>query len=225
VLGCPQKFNYSGNQKTRLAGYLLITGKIPEEMAMLYDLVRKTRSFRRFKEDEPIDMETLKHLVDLARLGGSARNMQPLKYVLVNAPAVNARIFSHLGWAGYLKDWPGPEQGERPAAYIICVVDTSLSKEAACDLGIATQNLLLGASEIGLGGCRIASFSPELRGLLKLEDHLQILLVVALGRPVESVVLDEQQAGGSIKYWRDADGMHHVPKRSLQEIITAEIGV
>ena len=189
---------------------------------MLYDLVCKTRTFRRFKEDEPIDMETLRYLADLARLGGSARNKQPLKYVLVNAPAVNAKMFPHLGWAGYLKEWPGPKEGERPAAYIICLLDTRLSNEADCDLGIATQNLLLGAVEKGLGGCRIALISPKLRDVLELDNHLQILLVVALGKPVESVSLDEQEPGCDIKYWRDAQQVHHVPKRPLQEIIAGE---
>jgi nitroreductase len=189
---------------------------------MLYDLVYKTRSFRRFKEKEPIDIETLRYLVDLARMGGSARNIQPLKYVLVNAPEVNANIFPHLGWAGYLKEWSGPREGERPAAYIVCVLDTRLSNEAECDLGIATQNLLLGASEKGLGGCRIASISPKLRDVLELEENLQILLVIALGRPVESISLDELDAGGDIKYWRDTEQVHHVPKRSLHEVIAGE---
>lgn len=190
---------------------------------MLHDLVRKTRSFRRFREDEAINMETLRDLVDLARLGGSARNVQPLKYLLVNAPSVNGLIFPHLAWAGYLTDWPGPEPGERPAAYVICLLDTRLAREADCDLGIATQNLLLGAVEKGLGGCRIASISPKLREVLKLEDHLQILQVIALGRPVETVAIDEQEPGADIRYWRDDAGVHHVPKRSLQEVIAGEM--
>ena len=189
---------------------------------MLHDLIRKTRSFRRFKEDEPVDRATLHYLVELARLGGSARNMQPLKYVLASEPGINARIFPHLGWAGYLKDWPGPVEGERPSAYIICLIDTRLSKEADCDLGIATQNIMLGAIEKGLGGCRIASISPQLRNVLELAEHLQILLVIALGKPVEIVALEDQKSTDAIKYWRDAQGIHHVPKRVLQEIIVAE---
>lgn len=189
---------------------------------MLYDLIRKTRSFRRFVEDEPIAMETLRYLVDLARLGGSARNLQPLKYVLVNTPALKAKIFPHLGWAGYLKEWTGPQEGERPAAYIVCLLDTRLSKEADCDLGIATQNLLLGAAEKGLGGCRIASLAPGLRDVFDLDDHLQVLQVIALGRPAETVFLNEQGPGEDIKYWRDTDQIHHVPKRPLQEIIAGE---
>lgn len=189
---------------------------------MLYDLIRKTRSFRRFVEDEPIAMETMRYLVDLARLGGSARNVQPLKYVLVNSPALKAKIFPHLGWAGYLKEWTGPQEGERPAAYIVCLLDTRLSKEADCDLGIATQNLLLGAAEKGLGGCRIASLAPGLRDVFDLDDHLQVLQVIALGRPAETVFLNEQGPGEDIKYWRDTDQVHHVPKRPLQDIIAGE---
>jgi nitroreductase len=195
---------------------------VQEEMSMLYDLIRKTRSFRRFKEDKPIDMETLRYLVGLARLGGSARNVQPLKYVLVNAPAVNAKIFTHLGWAGYLKEWPGPQAGERPAAYIVCLLDTRLSSEADCDLGIATQNILLGAAEKGLGGCRIASILPGLRDVLGLDDTLEVLQVVALGKPAETVALDELEAGRDIMYWRDTAGIHHVPKRPLRDIIAGE---
>jgi nitroreductase len=189
---------------------------------MFYELICKTRSIRRFMEDESIDMETLRHLVDLARLGGSARNMQPLKYLLVKTPAVKAKIFPHLGWAGYLKEWTGPKEGERPAAYIICLLDTRLSNEAYCDLGIASQNVLLGAAEKGLGGCRIASFSPKLRDVFKLGDHLQVLQVIALGRPAETVSLEELGPGGDIKYWRDADLVHHVPKRTLRDIIAGE---
>ena len=189
---------------------------------MLYDLVQKTRSFRRFQQDELIGIDILKSLVNLARLGGSARNIQPLKYMLVNAPVVNAKIFLHLGWAGYLKDWHGPEEGERPTAYIICLLDTRLSNEAECDLGIATQNILLGAVEKGLGGCRIASFSPRLKDVLEVEGYLRILMVIALGRPVEKVSLDESEQGGDIKYWRDEDRVHHVPKRLLEEIIVRE---
>lgn len=194
-----------------------------EGYVMLYDLVRRTRSFRRFQQEESIPIGTLRSLVDLARMGGSARNVQPLKYVLINNPATNAEVFQHLAWAGYLKEWPGPAEGERPAAYIICLLDTRLSHEAECDLGIATQNILLGASEKGLGGCRIASFAPRLKDLLALEDHLRILLVIALGKPVETVALEELQLDGDIKYWRDAYQVHHVPKRSLAEVIAAEI--
>ncbi len=186
---------------------------------MLKELIEKTRTYRRFHQHEPVTAETLRELIALARLAGSARNVQPLKYMIVNDPAANAIVFPHLFWAGYLTDWLGPVEGGRPAAYIICLLDTALSGAADCDLGIATQNILLGATEKGLGGCRIGSVSPELHPILNLPDHLKILLVIALGRPRETVVVDPVESGGDIKYWRDADHVHHVPKRGLAEIL------
>src|SRR4030043_288401 len=124
---------------------------------MLQQLVLKNRSYRRFHQDVPIKLETLRELVDLARLSASALNLQPLKYVLSCEPRKNALIFSHLGWAGYLKDWPGPAEGERPSAYIIILGDTEISKTFGCDHGIAAQSILLGATERGLGGCMVGA--------------------------------------------------------------------
>ncbi|MGV1098270.1 nitroreductase family protein [Thiovibrio sp. JS02] len=178
-----------------------------------------TRTCRRFYEEQAIAPATLRELIELARLGGSARNAQPLRYLLAADPALNARIFPHLAWAAYLGDWQGPEPGERPAAYIVCLLDTRVSRNADCDLGIASQNILLGATALGLAGCRIASVSGKLHKELDLPSHLKILLVLALGKAREKVVLEEVGTEGNIRYWRDKDQIHHVPKRSLAELI------
>lgn len=186
----------------------------------LRELILENRSYRRFHEDVSITEDTLKELVDLARLSASGANLQPLKYFLSWEPQRNAVIFPRLGWAGYLKDWPGPEEGERPVAYIIILGDTRIRKSFGCDHGIAAQSILLGAVERGFGGCMIASVNREELGpALGLAEHLQILLVIALGRPKEEVVLEPLGEGGDIKYYRDDEGRHHVPKRSLDDII------
>ena len=187
---------------------------------MIKDLIRQNRSCRRFSENEPVSRETLLELVDLARLSASAANLQPLKYALSCEPEKNAAIFATLAWAGYLKDWPGPGLGERPAAYIVVLGDLDIAVNAGCDHGIAAQSILLGAREKGLGGCMIGSIKKDqLRQLLALPDRYDLLLVIALGKPKEEVVLTEVGPGGDIKYWRDAQGVHHVPKRRLDEII------
>jgi nitroreductase len=187
---------------------------------MIRDLVLATRTVRRFQQSTAVDLETLRELVDLARLSASAANLQPLKYALSCEPERNGRIFPLLAWAGYLKDWPGPVDGERPAAYIVILGDKRIRQSFDCDHGIASQSILLGATERGLGGCIIASIQRhELRELLAIPEHLEILLVLALGQPKEKVVLEPVGADGDIKYWRDAEGVHHVPKRSLDEII------
>jgi nitroreductase len=187
---------------------------------MIEDLIKGNRSCRRFYQDEAISLDTLKRLVNLARMSASAANLQPLKYLLANDPAKNAAIFSCLAWAGYLTDWPGPVEGERPSAYLIILGDTAITKNFGCDHGIAAQSILLGAREKGLGGCMLGSIHKDrLRELLSLPERYDILLVIALGKPKEEVALEEVGPEGSIKYWRDEQGVHHVPKRRLEEII------
>jgi nitroreductase len=188
--------------------------------AMLKELVERNRSYRRFDESHPIDGAVLKELVELARLTPSSANLQPLKYMISAEPGRNGLIFPHLKWAGYLKEWPGPGEGERPSAYIIILRDTSIFKADSCDHGIAAQTILLGAVEKGLGGCMIGNMDRE--GLvrdLKIPQHLEILLVLPLGKPVEKVLLIPVGPDGDMKYWRDEQGVHHVPKRRLEEII------
>jgi nitroreductase len=159
-------------------------------------------------------------LVDLARLSASGANLQPLKHVLSCDPQKNALIFPHLAWAAYLKDWPGPAEGERPSAYVVVLGDTEIRKSFGVDHGIAAQSILLGATEKGLGGCIIASIQKEkLRRALTIPERYEILLVLALGKPNETVVIDPVGSEGDIKYWRDSQGIHHLPKRALEEII------
>lgn len=187
---------------------------------MIRDLVLKNRSYRRFYQETPISIDTLRELVDLARLSASASNKQPLKYILSCDPQRNAVVFQNLAWAGYLKSWPGPEEGERPSAYIVILGDKTITQSFGCDHGIAAQSILLGATEKGLGGCIIGSVRKvDLSQALAIPADYEILLVIALGKPRETVVLEAVGSGGDIKYWRDEQGVHHVPKRSLAEIV------
>lgn len=186
---------------------------------MINDLVRKTRSCRRFVE-EPISLEVLKDLVGMARLSASAANLQPLKYIISHEKDMNQVIFPKLKWAGYLKDWDGPEEGEQPSAYIIVLGDTEISKSFGCDHGIASQNILIGATSMGLGCCIIGTVERKsLRSELRISDRYEILHVIALGKPGEKIVIEQVGTDGDIKYWRDESGVHHVPKRSLEDII------
>lgn len=183
-------------------------------------LIRKNRSCRRFYEDAPISRETLVDLVNLARLSASAANRQPLRFILSCTPGRNQEIFSCLAWAAYLKDWPGPAPGERPSAYIVITGDTTLTDNFWCDHGIVSQSILLGATEIGLAGCMIGAINEKkLRSVLQIPGHLKILLVLALGEPRETVVVEDMGPEESIKYWRDENDVHHVPKRRLEDII------
>lgn len=186
----------------------------------LRDLVLKNRSYRRFDESYAISREELVSFVDLARHSASARNAQPLKYILSWTSERNALIFPCLAWAAYLKNWKGPAEGERPSAYIVMLGDTEISNQYFCDHGIAAQSILLGATEKGYGGCIIGSVNKELLYKnLGIPKRYEILQVIALGKPAEKVVIEPMPSDGDYKYWRDEQNVHHVPKRSLEELI------
>ncbi|MDA3791352.1 MAG: nitroreductase family protein [Desulfobacula sp.] len=184
------------------------------------DLVKQNRSCRRFDNSHKINESTLRDLVELARNSASGANKQPLKYVICRDEQKNEAIFSCLGWAAYLKDWKGPVPEERPAAYIVILGDHSVSDKFWCDHGIAAQTMLLGARTMGLGGCMFASINIKmLKQHLNIGEHLEPKLVLALGKPVEEIQIDELGQDGDIKYWRDENKVHHVPKRKLDDII------
>ena len=187
---------------------------------MLKDLVLKNRTYRRFHGEEEISRETLLELIELSRLSSTGANLQQLKYIRSNTPEKNQMIFEELKWAAYLKDWDGPVEEERPSAYLVMVADKDIGSNIYWNHGIACQSILLGATEKGLGGCMFGGFNKEnLKNKLQVPDRYEILLVIALGKPKEEVVLEELGPDGDIKYWRDDKGVHHVPKRRLEDLI------
>lgn len=186
---------------------------------MLKELLQKNRSYRRFFQDVRLTEAELRELVDLTRYCASGRNAQALRYRAVVDEKTCEQVFHTLAWAGYLKDWPGPEEGERPSAYLIQLLDTSIVENCLCDDGIQAQTILLGAVEKGYGGCIIKAFKNDaLREILQLPEHLKIMYVLAIGKPKETVVLEDMK-DGDFRYWREPDGSHHVPKRPLEDLL------
>ena len=188
---------------------------------MIKEIVLKNRSYRRFYENEKIDTETLIDFIDCARNTAASVNFQVLKYKIVNDELNNKKVFENLAWAGLLKDWKGPEEGERPPAYIIILCDTTISNSKQIDVGIAAQTILLAATEKGFGGCMFGSIRRDkLAEEFNIDlDRYSIELVIALGKPKEIVKIVDLPESGSTAYYRDENGVHYVPKRSVKEII------
>ncbi|HKL12894.1 MAG TPA: nitroreductase family protein [Halanaerobiales bacterium] len=187
---------------------------------MLENLVKKNRSYRKFKEQKGISNKIIKDIINLARLSPSSANKQPLKYIILNKKDDTKKIFPHLNWAGYLKDWDGPVKGERPAAYILVLGDQNISNNFETDAGIAMQTILLGATEKNINGCILGSINREaIRSIYNIEKKHRLLYVIALGMPAEEIKIENLPTDGDIKYWRDENGIHHVPKRELDNII------
>lgn len=185
---------------------------------MLSELIQKNRSFRRFYQEPPVVRAELEQLVEVARLASSGGNIQAIKYLLAADPETNAKIFSTLRWAGYLKDWV-PAEHERPTAYIVLLRDNEITTNFMIDHGISSELMRLAAIEKGIGSCLIGSIDrARLRAALDLSNKYEILVVLALGRPSEKAVVEDAQ-GGNIKYYRDQAGVLHVPKRTARELI------
>ena len=190
----------------------------------LKDLLMENRSYRRFHEEKPIRPELLVELVDMARYCPSGANRQPLKFITVASEEENAEVFKTLYWAKHLPEWEGPEEGERPTGYIAILGETEISHTYWSEYGIAAQAMLLGAVELGLGGCMIASIDRvALSEQLRVPSQYEILLVLALGVPKETVVLEDARHPGDFAYWRDDEGTHHVPKRPLSEVLLRNV--
>ena len=184
------------------------------------DLLTKNRSYRRFRQDQPLNPRTLVELVELTRLCPSAANQQPLKYLVVCSPEDNAKLFGHLRWAGALKDWSGPAEGERPTGYIVILGDTEITGQFSVDPGIVAQSMLLGAVERGLGGCMVGSIDRAgLRNDFAIPERFAISLVLALGVPNETIVLETTETPDQTDYWRDENDVQHVPKRPITELL------
>lgn len=184
------------------------------------DYVHRSRSIRRFFEEKQVSRETILELIDIARLCPSARNRQPLRYAISCEAEEANKIRDCLLWALDLPGWGGPAVGERPPAYITIVTGKECIPDPRYDVGIAAQTIMLAAAEKGLGGCIFGSIHRDLlAGVLSLPAKYEIQLVLAIGYPAESVILEPLPVGGDTRYWRDGQGVHHVPKRSLQDIL------
>nr|WP_321257053.1 nitroreductase family protein [uncultured Pseudodesulfovibrio sp.] len=201
--------------------HYMAMSRLTNEVYMQFrELMVQNRSRRKFDESRPVDIQTLVDLVELTRFMPSGRNMQPLKYIAVADKVQCDAIFPLLGWAGYLKDWKGPAEGERPTGYIVVMLDRSLADDPGCDHGIASQSIMLGAVEKGFGGCIIGTVNRrKLSRMLDLPENFDILLVLALGVPAQDVVVEPLPSDGSIHYWSGDDDRHHVPKRGLDDLL------
>lgn len=187
-------------------------------------LVKDARTCRRFDEAAGLPQGALPWLVDCVRCSPSAKNQQALRFAAVSSPEARAALFPALRWAGALPDWNEPEPGERPAGYLVMCAPKDAGPTVRIDMGIAGQTVQLAATSRGLAACMFLSFDPHvIAPIIDLPDDLAIVLVIALGKPVEIRRLTDVPANGCLNYWRDSDGVHYVPKRALKDILIREL--
>jgi nitroreductase len=184
---------------------------------MIYEKITSRRTTRKYMQKD-VSEEVLSRCVDAARLSPSGANRQPLKYVIVDDQKLLTKVFSTLSWAGYLTDYQ-PSEEEMPRAYVVILLDKNIRKNPGHDAGIAAMSISMVAYDEGLGSCILGAVDREkLKKILNAPDSLDIVLVVALGYPAENPVVDKIK-DADIRYWLDENGVLHVPKRDLKDIV------
>ena len=184
----------------------------------VYDVIAGRRTIRRFKA-EPVAGDLLERLVDVGRLAPSAANLQPLEFIVVDEAGLKAEVFPCLKWAAYIAPAGNPGPGEEPAAYIVTLANTKVrEKMFEYDIGAAMENMTLAALAEGVGSCWMLSIDRDrLRAVLGVPEDYKVDSVLALGYPAEEPAAEVM--GESCRYWKDAEGRLHVPKRALASVI------
>jgi nitroreductase len=181
-------------------------------------LVQKRRTIRRFSQ-EPIGLEQLKKLIGYARVAPAGNNIQAVEYIIVLNQETREKLFPLVKWAASLPQGKrAPKPGQEPTGYIIVLLNTKIKKGADFDVGASVENILLGATNIGLAACWMGAIDRKIIGkLLDIPKFYDVKHVISLGYPGEESVVEEYK--DSFKYWKDEDKKMHVPKRSLDNII------
>jgi len=181
----------------------------------VYNDIISRRSIRRFRQKK-IKRDLIEKMVNAARLAPSAANLQPLEFVIVDEKEICLKVFETLSWAGYLKDW-NPSVDESPMAYIVILVNDKKNPWYLRDVSFAAANIVITAENEGLGSCILCKIDKEkIRDILKIPEEILIDSVIALGYKKEQPVVEDLT--DSVKYWKDAEQVIHVPKRRLERI-------
>lgn len=183
----------------------------------IFEIIKTRRSIRRFSQ-EKLDRNFLIELVDAARCAPAKANIQPLEYIIVDDANVCHKVFETLSWAGHVRPKRNPQQGQTPTAYIVVLVNTDITTDAAYDAAAAIENILLAAWDNGIGSCWLGAIDKlKILEVLDIDEKYQIDSVIALGKPAETPVMED--ARENTKYYLDEKDVLHVPKRPLKKIL------
>ncbi len=181
----------------------------------VFKAIKKRRSIRQFKQ-EKIPLDVLNALVDAGRIAPSAANLQPIEYIVVNDDKICNEIFSTIGWAGYLKDWQ-PSEDVQPVAYILLIAKKPKNDWYVRDASFAAENIVLAAESHGVGSCILLNFDKQkIVDILDISKDYVVDCLIALGYKAESCVAEDLK--DSVEYWRDEQGVLHVPKRKFEDV-------
>ena len=185
----------------------------------IMELLAGRRTYRRFLQ-KPVPAGVVADMVEAVRLSSCGANRQAIRLVVVQSPAMVAKVQPLVKWAAYLPPEQGvPKPGEQPVMFVAVVQDASIPGDKDTDAGIALANLTLAAWAKGVGSCIMGAIDrPRLTELLGLSENEKLHSMVALGYPAHaSRVVPLTEATG-VKYYLDENRDYCVPKRAAADI-------
>jgi len=186
-------------------------------MNSVYQTICTRRSVRRFQQ-KTVPTNLLEDILNAGRLAPSGSNLQPCEFIVIDNKQLVRTIFPWLKWAAYISPQGNPKRGEEPVVYVVVLINLLKKRKGGeADAAASIQNMLNTAWGYGIGSCWLASMNKnKIKKSLKIPHHFKLMAIIAFGYPKEQPVLED--AGASIKYWKDNKGTLHVPKRKLSEI-------
>lgn len=185
----------------------------------IMELLAGRRTYRRFLQ-KPVPAGVVADMVEAVRLSSCGANRQAIRLVVVQSPAMVAKVQPLVKWAAYLPPEQGvPKPGEQPVLFVAVIQDASIPGDKDTDAGIALANLTLAAWAKGVGSCIMGAIDrPRLAELLGLSENEKLHSMVALGYPAHaSRVVPLTEATG-VKYYLDENRDYCVPKRAAAGI-------
>ena len=148
----------------------------------VFTIIGKRRSIRSY-EKKSVEKEKLNRILEAGRLAPSASNKQPWRFIVVTDDKVKEKLR-----AAYDKEW----FVTAPVIIIGCAVPEEAwvrmdgQEYWMVDVAIAMQNMILTATELGLGTCWIADFAENaVRKTRKLPSSIRVVAMTPLGYPAE----------------------------------------
>lgn len=149
----------------------------------VHEAIKNRRSVRGYKSD-PIPEQSLRKVLEAARLAPSAHNDQDWKFVIIKDLKKRKQLAEAARSQSFIAEAP----------IIIAAVALNPEKVMSCEvpayainLTIAVDHMTLQACEEGLGTCWIGAFSQEeVKKILDIPEQYKVVALLPLGFPADS---------------------------------------
>jgi nitroreductase len=136
------------------------------------ETMKARRSVRAY-EPKPVAREALSKVLEAGRMAPSASNNQPWHFVIVQDPE-KRKVLSEGRYAHFLT--------QSPVVIVGCGDTERAPRWHMVDVTIALQQMVLAATNEGLGTCWIGSFDEDsVRKCLNVPGNWKVVAMLALG--------------------------------------------